>query len=177
MNEHREPFEGELQQLLAVDASTNLENRIRARVFAKPNGRLTWVVWSSAFVTAMAAIVLAVISIQPTQKPTQVEKVSPLPPTTQVVSSQAAEPAGKPALPRRSTMKKPNHVPDRPVVPQAVLAPTSTSLRRTDMEVPTITRLELTGMITPIPEPATFSIARLSPIKIDPPVLIIESLE
>jgi len=170
MNDPRERFEQELRQMLAVDASPNLQSRIRARAFEMQTRRYTWLAWSSGLAVGIAAIILAVLYIQPKQ--TDVLPTSPqiavqqtVPPTTAVVPPEKPTPkqAGVGAVRKRAT---------------ATIVWT-----RVEVEVAPLKEfklndsIELADSITPIPELPVLSVAHLDPINIEPPAMTVGKLE
>ena len=160
MNDHREPFEHELQQMLAVDASPDLHARIRARAFATPTPRFTWLTWSSGLAAAMAAIILAVLYMQP-------KKAEVLPATPQVADQKAVPPATVPD--ERPTRKQAARRVEKKTVATTVV------WTRVEVEVAPTKEFKLNGSIEladsiiPIPQPQVLSIALLEPINIEPP--------
>jgi hypothetical protein len=161
MSDHREPFEQELQRMLAIDASVDLQSRIRARAFAAPSRRFTWFAWSSGLTAAMAAIILAVLYIQP--KKAEVLPATPQVVVEQTVPSEVVAPTEKPTRPQAA----------RRVEKKTVAA--NVVWTRVEIEVAPVKEfklndsIKLADSIIPIPQPQVLSIALLDPITIEPP--------
>jgi hypothetical protein len=160
MSDHREPFEQELQRMLAVDPSANLQSRIRARAFAAPSRRFTWFAWSSGLAAAMTAVILAVFYMQP--------KKAEAPAAPQVVVQQVVPPVA--TVPdEKPTRKQAARGLEKKTVAANVV------WTRVEIEVVPVKEfklndsIKLADTIDPIPPPQVLSIALLDPINIEPP--------
>ena len=166
MNEHREPFERELQRMLSVDPSPDLQRRIRARAYAGPARRSRWFALAPALAGLAVATVFVVIYIQPRN----IENVSP---AVQVVV-QTVTPVPSPPVEKPTSVRRASVVPHRPAIMPARLE-TAVDVAA-GIEVPELAEFELTTSIQPIPQPAVFSAVSLNSPNIEPFVLTVRNL-
>ena len=172
MNDHREAFERDLKARLAIDPSSDLQARIRARAFSAPAKRMPlqgWFAWTSGLAAAAAAIVLLVIYSQP--------KASDNIPTPRkiVVKVPVAEPP-TPVASRPTESPAPTRARQPVLIEIPVVAAANTGLNTGQIVLPPLRGIELTTAVAPLPEPLALSIASLEPINIEPLALAVQNL-
>jgi hypothetical protein len=178
MNDHREAFERDLKARLAVDPSSDLQARIRARAFSAPAKRTPpfreWFGWTSGLAAAAAAIILLAVFIQPKSP----ESIAP--PLNVAVDPPVApspEPAPVPTAPVR-VASRPVKAPAPVSTKQPVLIqiPATAGLNPGQIEVRPLTGLELTNALAPLPQTPALSIASIQLNNIEPLSLAVQNL-
>ena len=176
MNDSRDAFERELKSRLAVDSSSDLEARIRERVFAddpaKRRARFA-PVWVSA---AAAAIVLpVVVLLWEGHEPGRVPSSGP----EQIAVTPAVE--SPPTLTEEAQSDESQAKKSKKSVAAAVTTPTTflvevaTPSWPVDQEIPSepielqpLHGVDLLNALSPIPQTPVPSFASLKPINIEP---------
>ena len=175
MNEHRDLLERELQRMLTVDPSPDLQARIRTHAFATREPRMPWFALASglAGVAATIALMLTYNHANTTEIPLNVREVA-----TKAVTPTPAVPAEvkvqTPELRSRRRQERRKPPLKQPVLVLATTT-TDTGLEPVRMELPPLRSPELANSLQPIPKPV-FSIAILQPIDIEPLDLTVRHL-
>ena len=173
MSEQPSRLERELKEMLAVNPAPDLQARVRARAFSTPARRVPWFAWTSGVAAATAAVWL----IAAYHHPKAPEMTSPAIAAEAEISPPAAVAESPIQVRQTRKVQKEAKSTNEVTTLVATAATTNALVLAAEIELPTLQGLELKSSIQPIPQPAPFALASLQPIKIEPPMLTVPTLE